>query len=107
MGHYLWQISYPIGTMCFPWRVEVALLTNRALTSTFVGVSILGGPVSSMTCAQGSRFFPMSYGVHTAKDPRFWQAAKTDSDTLARLYGLVMVCSCLFLGNEKLFVVRV
>ena len=27
--------------------------------------------------------------LHTSKDPRFWQAAKPDSDTLARLYGLV------------------
>ena len=26
---------------------------------------------------------------HTAKDPRFWQAEKPHSDTLARLYGLV------------------
>ena len=26
---------------------------------------------------------------HTAKDPRFWSAAKPHSDTLARLYGLV------------------
>ena len=29
---------------------------------------------------------------HTAKDPRFWQAPKPDSDTLARLYGLVRGC---------------
>ena len=28
-------------------------------------------------------------GEHTAKDPRFWPAAKPHSDTLARLYGLV------------------
>ena len=27
--------------------------------------------------------------LHTAKDPRFWSAAKPHSDTLARLYGLV------------------
>ena len=29
------------------------------------------------------------YPQHTAKDPRFWPAAKPHSDTLARLYGLV------------------
>ena len=30
--------------------------------------------------------------VHSAKDTRIWGVAKPDSDTLARLYGLVRGC---------------
>ena len=34
-------------------------------------------------------FGPILISVHSAKDPRFWWAAKPNSDTLARLSGLV------------------
>ena len=32
------------------------------------------------------------FAVHSAKDTRIWGVAKPDSDTLARLYGLVRGC---------------
>ncbi len=45
--------------MCFPGQVEVAL-TNQAavdvrVVGMFVGVTIIAGPLSLLTCAQGSQ----------------------------------------------------
>ena len=56
-GHYLSRpslghLAFPIGTMCFPGQVEVAL-TNQAVVD--VRVVIIAGPLSLLTCAQGSQ----------------------------------------------------